>query len=232
MTKQTTTKPKRAFKPKAAPAIILKSAEGIEAETITGEAARHPGGRPTDYLPQYATVARKMCAMGATDADLAEAFGVDTSTVWRWRTQHEEFCNALIVNKGEYDDRVERSLAQRAVGYSYDAVKIFMPSGADKPVYAPYREHVPPDPGACKLWLTNRRRAEWADTSKHELTAANGERLFPEPANSRAIARAILDVLREAKMEEQPDESTVEVALSEAEEIAAPALRVRSVGLN
>jgi hypothetical protein len=38
---------------------------------------------------------------------------------------------------------VERSLYRRAVGYHYDAVKIFMPSGADKPVYAPYVEHVP-----------------------------------------------------------------------------------------
>jgi hypothetical protein len=33
----------------------------------------------------------------------------------------------------------------RAVGYSYDAVKIFMPAAAKKPVYAPYVEHVPPD---------------------------------------------------------------------------------------
>ena len=48
--------------------------------------------------------------------------------------------------------RVKRSLYQRAKGYSYDAVKIFMPAGADKPVYAPYVEHVSPDeltgPGA------------------------------------------------------------------------------------
>jgi hypothetical protein len=29
------------------------------------------------------------------------------------------------------------------VGYSYDAVKIFMPAGAKKPIYAPYVEHAP-----------------------------------------------------------------------------------------
>jgi hypothetical protein len=34
-------------------------------------------------------------------------------------------------------------LYERANGYSYDAVKIFMPAGAKKPVYAPYVEHVP-----------------------------------------------------------------------------------------
>jgi hypothetical protein len=42
------------------------------------------------------------------------------------------------------DARVERSLYQKAVGYSYNAVKIFMPTGTEKPVYAPYVEHVPP----------------------------------------------------------------------------------------
>jgi hypothetical protein len=44
--------------------------------------------------------------------------------------------------KKEADERTERSLYQRANGYSYDAVKIFMPDGAKKPIYAPYVEHV------------------------------------------------------------------------------------------
>ena len=31
---------------------------------------------------------------------------------------------------------------ERAVGYNYEAVKIFMPAGAKKPVIVPYIEHV------------------------------------------------------------------------------------------
>jgi hypothetical protein len=53
---------------------------------------------------------------------------------------------ALKLGKKEADQRTERSLYQRANGYSYDAVKIFMPAEAKKQVYAPYVEHVPPDP--------------------------------------------------------------------------------------
>jgi len=34
------------------------------------------------------------------------------------------------IGKAEADKRVERSLYERANGYSYDAVKIFMPAGA------------------------------------------------------------------------------------------------------
>jgi hypothetical protein len=43
----------------------------------------------------------------------------------------------LKARKKEADERMERSLYQRGLGYSYDAVKIFMPAGAKKPIYAP-----------------------------------------------------------------------------------------------
>jgi hypothetical protein len=63
---------------------------------------------------------------------------------------------------------VERSLYERANGYTYDAVKIFMPAGAKKPVYAPYREHVPPDTTAAIFWLKNRDPAHWRDVQNVE----------------------------------------------------------------
>jgi hypothetical protein len=50
----------------------------------------------------------------------------------------------------------ERSLYHRAIGYNYEAVKIFMPTDREKPVYAPYVERVPPDVTACIFWLKNR----------------------------------------------------------------------------
>jgi hypothetical protein len=61
------------------------------------------------------------------------------------------------------DERVKRSLYMRAVGYSYDSVKIFMPAGAKKPIYAPYVEDVPPDVTASIFWMKNRDPAEWRD---------------------------------------------------------------------
>ena len=81
----------------------------------------------------------------------------------RWAATHAEFRAALKVGKEAADQRVERSLYQRAVGYHYDAVKIFMPAGAKKPVYAPYVEHVPPDVTAGIFWLKNRDPEHWRD---------------------------------------------------------------------
>jgi hypothetical protein len=72
------------------------------------------------------------------------------------------------------DDLVVRSPYQRSVGYTYEAVKIFMPAGAKQPVYAPYREHVPPDTAAASLWLRNRRKDEWGDKQSHQHAGPDG----------------------------------------------------------
>ena len=63
--------------------------------------------------------------------------------------------SALAAGKAEADGRVERSLYMRAVGYSYDAEKIFCDKNGNV-TKVPYREHVPPDVTACIFWLKNR----------------------------------------------------------------------------
>jgi hypothetical protein len=60
---------------------------------------------------------------------------------------------------------VERSLYQRAVGCSYEAVRIFMPAGHNKPVYAPYIDHVPPD-------VKNRDPQQWRDAQRCTSSSA------------------------------------------------------------
>ena len=138
---------------------------------------RHPGGRPPKYDPSFAEQARKLCNLGATDAEIANFFEVSVRTIYSWKLQHDEFLQALKRGKDEYDDLVEKRLFSRAVGYSQDAVKIFMPAGADEPVYAPYTEHVPPDVTAAIFWLKNRRPDQWRD--RKELTGADGTPLVP-----------------------------------------------------
>jgi hypothetical protein len=126
-------------------------------------------GRPTSYRKEFAKQAAKLCALGATDIELAEFFEIDISTIYRWKHTQPEFCEAVTCGKDAADDRVERSLYNRAVGYNYPAVKIFMPSGAESPVYAPFTEHVPPDTGAAFNWLKNRRSEKWRDKSERDI---------------------------------------------------------------
>jgi len=117
-------------------------------------------GRPTAYKSEYAKIAAKMCEMGATDQDLADAFEVTTRTIDRWKVKHEEFCQALKTDKAGYDDKVERALALRAVGYSHPDTDIRVIDG--QIVQTEIIKHYPPDTKAALAWLYNRRRDRWS----------------------------------------------------------------------
>jgi len=133
-----------------------------------------PAGRPTSYKSKYDKQAEKLAGLGATDQEIADFFEVDVRTIYRWKHDHPGFCQALKAGKDIADDRVERSLYQKAIGYEQDEVKIFMPSGADEPVYAPFRAKIAPDTTAAIFWLKNRRGDQWREKSEqrniHELS--------------------------------------------------------------
>jgi hypothetical protein len=126
------------------------------------------GGRHSQLNPKFIRRAELACRAGFTDRELAELFDVSLSAIEKWKRQREEFRNALKVGKAEADNRVERSLYERANGYNFEAVKIFMPANRAKPVYAPYIEHVPPDTTAIIFWLKNRDPQHWRDSQQLE----------------------------------------------------------------
>src|SRR5690348_15902932 len=116
-------------------------------------------GRPTDYKPEYAKQAEKLCKLGATVAELGDFFEVSDRTIYRWQVQFPEFCQALKVGKEVADDRVQSSLYQRAIGYEHDAIDVRVLGGVI--VKTPIRKHYPPDTVAGIFWLKNRRKKEW-----------------------------------------------------------------------
>jgi hypothetical protein len=120
-------------------------------------------GRPSTFKPEYVEQARKLCLLGHTDQEIAEFFGITRRGFDKWKVKNPSLVRTLKAAKEGADNRVERSLYNRAVGYSYDAVKIFLPAGTKTPVYAPYVEHVPPDVTAQIFWLKNRDPAHWRD---------------------------------------------------------------------
>ena len=132
-------------------------------------------GRPTKYDSKFAGQAEKLCQLGATDQEIADFFGIEVRTVYRWKVDNDEFCQALKAGKETADDRVERSLYQRAIGYEQDEVKIFMPAQAADPVYAPFRAKIAPDVTAAIFWLKNRRKDEWRDVKAQEHSGPGGE---------------------------------------------------------
>lgn len=123
--------------------------------------------RPTKYNPDtHPEQAGKLCALGATDDEIADFFGVNRATIYRWKSQHAEFCDAIKMGKEPADDRVERGLYQRAIGYSHEDVDIRVIDGAV--TMTPIMKHYPPDTAAAIFWLKNRRKEDWRDKQEVE----------------------------------------------------------------
>lgn len=131
-------------------------------------------GRPSKYQFEYCEQAYKLYLLKATDEEVADFFGVNVDTLYEWRKVHEEFSEATARGKVQADAEVAEKLKHRALGYSHEAVKIFMPAGASVPVYAKYIEHYPPDTQAISLWLRNRQPDKWRDKTDHELAGPGG----------------------------------------------------------
>ena len=96
-----------------------------------------PAGRPTDYRPEYPELAATMALSGATDAEIAEEFDVSVTTLYAWRAKYPEFLAALKYGKENANDRVERSLYHRAVGFTHPVVKISFDKDGS-PLFAQY----------------------------------------------------------------------------------------------
>ena len=133
-----------------------------------------------------------MATLGATEREIAAALGIAVSTLNRWTHDHPKFRDSLKPGKKPADDRVERSLYQRATGYSFDSEKLVpydhvetLVKGNDEKVLVrekrvmrvPIVEHVPPDTTAAIFWLKNRRKDDWRDFKATELSTPPGRPL-------------------------------------------------------
>lgn len=161
-------------------------------------------GRPTVYQDTYVSQAEKLCQLGATDMEVAEFFEVDVRTIYRWKHEYADFCAATQAGKERADERVERALYNRAVGYSYDSEKLFQHQGTV--IRADTREHVPPDPGAAMNWLKNRKPETWRDKQSHELSGLDGKpievRTVTDTQRAKAAAFLMAKVVRARRTED------------------------------
>jgi hypothetical protein len=142
------------------------------------------GGRKTIYSPRMAVIARKACERGMTDNEIANLLGIGLATLYRWKIDYPAFARVFKLGKAAADDRVERSLYSRAIGYDYIAEKATMTRHGQKTMR--YRQHIPPDTAAAVWYLKNRRPDRWRDSFRHEHTASPYDGI-EDPAELRAL---------------------------------------------
>lgn len=126
-------------------------------------------GRPSKYKPEYAEEARKLCEDHAfTDLELSEHFNVTLSTLKLWKSTHPDFSASVKLGKEPANARVEKSLYDRAMGYTAIETDIRVING--KIVKTEVTKHYPPDPTALIFFLKNRKPKDWRDKRETEIS--------------------------------------------------------------
>jgi hypothetical protein len=151
------------------------------------EPDKRVGGRPTKYLRVFAEQAKKLCLLGATDADLADFFDVQESTINEWKKRRREFSESIRAGKLLADAAVAQSLYHRATGYEHEDVDIKAWQG--DVIITPIIKRYPPDTKAAIYWLNNRRKHQWR--SHQEITGKNDEPLAGGWADIVAMAQKV-----------------------------------------
>jgi len=126
-------------------------------------------GRPTKFSKKLAERIYFLTRKGLTDEEACFIVDISRETLYEWKDSGR-FSDALKDGKAQIDERVERCLLSRAMGYTHEEEKIFQYEG--KVVRAKTLKHYPPDPLACMMWLRNRKPKEWRENS---LGAGGGD---------------------------------------------------------
>jgi hypothetical protein len=183
-------------------------------EELGGKAKRHIAreqvalaikmGRPTLYREELCDMARRLALLGLKDSEIAEGMNIALNTLKEWKAEHPEFMTALQRGKLNADGKVAERAYHRALGYHHEAVKIFMPAGAEQPVYAPYTEHYPPDTTAAFKWLAKRQPRLWRDEETIRHTSTLEQRILAMTPEERAVEALALVERIKARLR-QPD---------------------------
>ena len=104
-----------------------------------------------------------------------------------------------------------------------------MPAGREKPVYAPYIEHMPPDVTAQIYWLKNRDPQHWRDSQ--QLEHVLGKYIISDqPMSPEQWARERADVIDVAPNNEEKNFSSPDRPNNDAASLGLP--RALPVGTN
>lgn len=115
---------------------------------------------------------------GCTDKEIAANIGINPDTLYTWKKKFPILADALKKGKDVVDRQVEKSLLQRALGYSYEE-KSEKYEGGVMTERKVTKKHVAPDTTAQIFWLKNRKPEQWRDKPQSES------------ASDKALAKAI-----------------------------------------
>tara|TARA_R110002074_G_C12558458_1_gene667629 strand:- start:25531 stop:25965 length:435 start_codon:yes stop_codon:yes gene_type:complete len=140
------------------------------------EEAKHAGGRPTAYLPEYCDLIIDAAKAGLSLTAFAGQIGVCRDTLYEWRDQHSEFSDAIKKHRAARVLYLETSMLGAEAGHSVTS-RIFA--------------------------LKNACPEEWRDKQEHEHTGKDGGPIKTEDVTPLDTARAIAFLLSKGAAEKE-----------------------------
>ncbi len=125
-------------------------------------------GQPSKITPTLKEQACLLASEGCTDREICAQLDINIMTLYRAKRDDPIFCEALNTWKNVADEEVEKSLFNRARGFTHRTEKVWQYQGAI--VRAEVNEYVAADVGAATLWLKNRQPDKWRD--KHDVNVS------------------------------------------------------------
>lgn len=136
--------------------------------------------------PEGLTLLEGWARDGLTDEQIAHNLGVNKATLYRWKKEYCDICDALKKGKEIVDYEVENALYKKAIGFK---VKVLKPIKVKEVKYnegkrISEKEHIeyveeevfiPPDTTAQIFWSKNRRPDKWRDKVENVNINENGK---------------------------------------------------------
>jgi hypothetical protein len=130
---------------------------------------KNKGGRPSKFKALNLKKVKQLATRGWTDREMSEFFDVSYATWNNWKGKHPKFLDSLKEWKTEADERVERALYERALGFSHDEDKIFCSKEGLVTTVATVKTYAP-DTTAAIFWLKNRQPKHWKDSKNINIS--------------------------------------------------------------
>ena len=141
----------------------------------------------------------KLMKAGMDDPFIADFLGISIQKFRGLKRKYPMFADLCDDWRKFATERVERALYERAVGYEHPEEKVFCDKG--EIITHEQTKHYPPDVGAAKYWLNNRKSKEWKEKQEVELTATDNMAELILKARERVKAAKKDPELRKAEEE-------------------------------
>ncbi len=118
-------------------------------------------GRPSKYesdIKPHLDEIREAVKSGATDREIANAFGISVSTVYEYKKKYKEFSDAFARGRERVVFEIKAALLKKALGFEYQEEKTVGKKDKDGEnivLIEQYKRYSPPSEQAAAMLLRN-----------------------------------------------------------------------------